>query len=82
MKIQIVYCKVWHYTDRAVGLADNLLKVFEPEIESVILTPSDGGRYEISVNGQLIYSKLRTGRHAEPGEFVGLVRKFSEKKKA
>jgi selenoprotein W-related protein len=65
-----------------VSLADDLLKVFEPEIESVTLIPSDGGRYEISINGQLIYSKLRTGRHAEPGEVVGLVRKFSEKKMA
>ena len=59
-----------------MGLANDLLKNFEPEIESVTLVPSDGGRYEISVNDQLIYSKLQTGRHAEPGEVVGLVKKL------
>jgi len=63
-----------------VSLADDLLKNFEPEIESVTLVPSNGGRYEISVNGQLIYSKLQTGRHAEPGEVIGLVQKLCKKK--
>jgi selenoprotein W-related protein len=39
------------------------------------MVPSDGGRFEVSVDGQLIYSKLATGRHADPGEVLGLVRK-------
>jgi selenoprotein W-related protein len=55
-------------------LAAELLDEFEPEIEAVKLVPSDGGRFEISVNGNLIYSKLQTHRHAEPGEVVSLVR--------
>jgi len=50
--------------------------MFEPEIESLTLVPSDGGRFELTVNGSLLYSKLETRRHAEPGEAVGLVRKF------
>ncbi len=57
-----------------MGLANELLKTFEPEIETVTLVPSDGGRYEITVNDQLVYSKLQTGRHAEAGEVAGLVR--------
>jgi selenoprotein W-related protein len=63
-----------------VRLADDLLNNFEPEIESLTLVPSNGGRYEISVNGQLIFSKLQTGRHPEPGEIIGSVKKFSNKK--
>jgi selenoprotein W-related protein len=55
-------------------LAAELLDEFEPEIEAVKLVPSDGGRFEISVNGDLIYSKLQTHRHTEPGEAVSLVR--------
>lgn len=47
-------------------------------IESVTLIPSDGGRFEVGVNGKLIYSKLQTKRHAEPGEVVGLVNKIVE----
>jgi selenoprotein W-related protein len=62
-----------------VGLANDLLKNYEPEIESITLVPSQGGRYEITVNNTLIYSKLQTGRHAEPGEVLGLVTKLLKK---
>jgi selenoprotein W-related protein len=53
-----------------------LLKDFEPETGNINLVPSDGGRFEVEVNGNLLYSKLQTGRHVETGEVVGLVRKF------
>jgi len=53
-----------------------VLKEFEPEIETFTLTPSDGGKFEFSVNGKLLYSKLQTHRHAEPGEVTGLIRTF------
>jgi len=59
-------------------LERDLLKEFEHVIESVTLIPSDGGRFEVSVNGTLIYSKLQTKRHAEPGEVIGLVSKMVE----
>ena len=53
-----------------------LLKDFEPDIESITLVPSDGGRFEVSANNELIYSKLKTNRHAEPGEIVHLVQEL------
>jgi selenoprotein W-related protein len=59
-----------------VSLANDLLKKYEPEIESITLIPSDGGRFEVKVNDTLIYSKLQTGRHTEAGEVAGLVEKF------
>ena len=52
------------------------MKEFEPEIESFTLVPSDGGRFEVSVNGRLVYSKLNTHRHAEPGEVASSIRKI------
>ena len=55
---------------------DELLKQYEHVIEAIALVPSDGGKFEVTVNGQLLYSKLETHRHAEPGEVVGLVRKM------
>lgn len=61
-----------------MGLATELLKHFEHVVQTITLIPSDGGRFEVSVNGQLIYSKLETKRHAEPGEVLGLVRKLVE----
>jgi len=56
---------------------DELLKNYEHLIETITLVPSDGGRFEVTVNGELLYSKLETHRHAEPGEVLGLVRKLA-----
>jgi len=50
-----------------------LTKQFEQDIQSIRLIPSEGGRFEVTVDGQLIYSKLQTRRHAEAGEVMGLV---------
>ena len=76
MIITIEYCAVWHYTSRAVGLAEELLEAFEPGIKSIILIPSNGGAFEVTVNGNLIYSKLENGRHAEAGELKALLQKL------
>jgi selenoprotein W-related protein len=62
-----------------VGLATELLQNLEPEIASITLVPSEGGRFEISIGDTLVYSKLQTGRHAEPGEVLGLVQKLIKK---
>lgn len=50
-----------------------LTKQFELDIQSIRLIPSDGGRFEVTADDQLIYSKLQTRRHAEAGEVAGLV---------
>jgi selenoprotein W-related protein len=62
-----------------VSLANELLNKFEPEIESITLIPSNGSRFEVTVNNTLLYSKLQTGRHANPGEVLGLVAEFLKK---
>ena len=61
-----------------MGLGTELLEHFEHLIESLTLIPSEGGRFEVSVNGQLVYSKLGTKRHAEAGEIVNLILKMVE----
>jgi predicted Rdx family selenoprotein len=37
------------------------------------LTPSSGGRFEVSRDGIPIFQKSKLGRHAKPGEIVGLL---------
>ncbi len=59
-----------------MSLADELLKNYEHMLEELTLVPSDGGRFEVTVNGQLLFSKLSTHRHVESGEVLGLVRKL------
>jgi len=53
-------------------LAENLLVKWPSEIASLTLIPSDGGVYEVEVDGGLIYSKKETGRHAQEGEVESL----------
>ena len=60
-----------------MSLLDELLKHYEHLIEEIKLIPSDGGRFEVTINGKLLYSKLATHRHPESGEILGLVRKMA-----
>jgi selenoprotein W-related protein len=59
-----------------VSLINELLQdqSIEAQIESLTITPSSGGRFEVTVNGELLYSKLATGRHAQPGEVRKLIK--------
>ena len=77
-KIELVYCAAWNYTDRAVSTIKEIMadKDLENQIESFNLVPSDGGRFELSVNDDLIFSKKQLGRHAEEGEVIAVLRKY------
>lgn len=50
-----------------------LLQEFEFEIAQLTVIPSDGGRFELTINGELVFSKKALGRHAQPGEIKQLV---------
>jgi selenoprotein W-related protein len=49
-------------------------KAIEAQIETIEIIPSSGGKFEVNVNGDLVYSKLATGRHAQSGEVYKLVK--------
>jgi selenoprotein W-related protein len=55
-------------------LTDELLRGWAPIIETIQLIPSSNGRFEVSLDDQLIFSKKALGRHAEPGEIAAIVR--------
>lgn len=40
---------------------------------TVDLVESSGGVFEVSVDGRLVFSKRRLGRHAGPGEIAALM---------
>jgi selenoprotein W-related protein len=46
-------------------LGEREIEVF---IRSWLLIPASGGKFEVTVNGELVFSKKTLGRHAEPGE--------------
>jgi selenoprotein W-related protein len=41
----------------------------------VRLVPSSGGVFEVTVDGNLVFSKKALRRHAAPGEVVELIRR-------
>ena len=59
---------------RAVSLADELLTGWAHRIDTVELICSGKGRFEVTLDGELIYSKAALHRHAEPGEIAAIVR--------
>jgi predicted Rdx family selenoprotein len=38
------------------------------------LLPASGGRFEVTLDGELLFSKAALGRHAKKGEIAALVR--------
>jgi selenoprotein W-related protein len=58
-------------------MVDSLLEEFEHDISSLDLIPSRGGVFEVTVDGDLIYSKKQTGKHAEYEDVAGPIRERS-----
>ena len=56
-----------------MSLAEELLREFPDRLGGLLLRPSDGGRFEVSVAGTLLYSKLETDQFPQPGGMAGLL---------
>lgn len=52
----------------------DLLHDYQHVIESLEFVTGSGGVFDVEVDGELLYSKKATGRHAEPGEVLQLFR--------
>jgi selenoprotein W-related protein len=59
-----------------VSAATDLLNNYQHVIKSLTFTTGEKGVYDVTVDGDVLYSKHETGRHAEPGEVLEL---FTEK---
>lgn len=58
----------------AVSLAQEIMDTFGQKFGSLTLVPSDGGRFEVSLDGQLIFSKMATGRFPENKEVLDQIK--------
>jgi selenoprotein W-related protein len=50
-----------------------LLHAFKQQIASLELVPSGGGCFELSLDGELVYSKLKTGEFPDERSMEELV---------
>ncbi len=57
-----------------MSVTADLIKEFEPQIKSWTLIPGGGGAFEVKVDGELVYSKLQTGRHTDSNELRPLIK--------
>jgi len=55
-----------------VSAVSDLLSNYQHVIEEIRLVTGDDSAFEVVVDGNLVYSKHATGRHAEPGEVLNL----------
>ncbi len=56
-------------------MTEQLIEEFGQSVRSVALIPSSGGVFEVTVDGDLVFSKKKLGRHAEYAEVASEVRK-------
>jgi selenoprotein W-related protein len=57
-----------------VSAAGDLLSDYQHVIDTLTLDTGSKGVFDVEVDGELLYSKRATGRHAEPGEVLELFR--------
>lgn len=55
-----------------MSAASDILGSYQHAVESLTFTTGSKGIFDVTVDGELLYSKAKTGRHAEPGEVLEL----------
>jgi selenoprotein W-related protein len=63
VKVEIEYCDPCHYTMDAVKLLHELLEYHSSQIDAITIVPSDGGIFDVRVDGKKVYSMYDTGRY-------------------
>ena len=53
-------------------VAEDLLGAYQHKIDELVLRPGPRGIFDVAVNGEVIFSKHATGRHANEGEVLDL----------
>jgi selenoprotein W-related protein len=73
-RVTIEYCVPCHYLPRATALASEILGQWAPVLTGLELRSGKGGRLEITVDDELVFSKAELQRFPEDGEVSRLLR--------
>ena len=74
LRVEIRYCTQCRFMLRAAWLAQELLSTFEKELAEVAIVPGSGGIFEISLDGETLFSRKEAGRFPEAKEIKQLIR--------
>jgi selenoprotein W-related protein len=73
-RVEIEYCTQCRFVLRAAWLAQEVLLSFGAGIGEVALIPGSGGRFEVRLDGEVLFSRHPHGRFPEPREIKELIR--------
>lgn len=71
--LAIEFCVPCDFRQQALGLAQEVVDQWADRLTEIRLVPSSGGRFEVSLDDDLIFSKAALERHAEAGEISALI---------
>jgi len=76
VKVEVEYCSAWGYGRKVKALELEIKKV----VTDVELVATKGRRssFEVTINGELVYSKLSSGKFPDYKEIAALVQKASK----
>lgn len=57
-----------------------MLNEFKQKVTNLTLVPAGGGCFELSANGELLYSKLKTGQFPDEQSIIDMLGKRLAKK--
>jgi selenoprotein W-related protein len=57
------------------------MTTYKQQIESLTLVPAGGGCFELKADGELLYSKLETGKFPDESAIVDMIGSRLKKKK-
>ncbi len=67
-RVSIIYCIQCNWLLRSAWMAQELLSTFSDSLAEVALVPATGGRFEITVDGALLWERKRDGGFPGPKE--------------
>ena len=70
MNISITYCAQWNYKPQAVSLAAKIEKDLGVQVK---LIPEGKGIFDVTVDGNLEYSKFQTGSFPQEEQLVSVL---------
>lgn len=73
-KVRIIYCTQCQWLLRAAWYAQELLSTFGPDLGEVALVPGSGGTFEVTLDGQRVWSRAEQGRFPEAKELKRAIR--------
>ena len=69
MEIKILFCKPCGFEKKVKQLMADIQAQFAGKINGISLEPTNKiGNFEVHIDGELVYSKIKKGRLPHPGE--------------